>query len=120
MKLAKVTFMLATVALLGAGCSEQGGSGSSKLIEKPQVTVENGAFTPEVLNAFGRVSDIQVSPDEKSVVLISTVKYGKTAQDHHPDLDKTKARIIDDLMYKQNLRHGFRYIISWARLTARR
>ena len=51
MKLAKVTFMLATVALLGAGCSEQGGSGSSKLIEKPQVTVENGAFTPEVLNA---------------------------------------------------------------------
>ncbi|MBR1476280.1 MAG: S9 family peptidase [Muribaculaceae bacterium] len=197
MKLAQVTTMLATVALLGAGCGEQGGSGSSKLIEKPQVTVENGQFTPEVLNAFGRVSDAQVSPDgkkilygisyvsveenksnrelwvmdidgqnakqltktansesnavwmdggnkiafvykddkegavpqmwvmdadgggrkcvsdmengiegfvlspdEKSVVLISTVKYGKTAQDHHPDLDKTKARIIDDLMYK--------------------
>ena len=68
MKLAKVTTMLATVALLGAGCSEQGGSGSSKLIEKPQVTVENGQFTPEVLNAFGRVSDAQVSPDGKKIL----------------------------------------------------
>ena len=66
MKLAKVSIMLATVALLSTGCSDQGGS--SKLIEKPQVTVENGEYTPEVLNAFGRVSDVQVSPDGKQVL----------------------------------------------------
>ncbi len=196
MKLLKTIIMLSTAALLSTGCSEQGG-GSSTLIEKPEVKLENGHFTPEVLNAFGRVSDPVVSPDgtkvlygvqymsvaenkgnrelwvadlngdnakrltktpnsesnavwfdggkriafvykdnkegavpqmwvmdadggnrkcvsnmengiegfvlspdEKKVALISTVKYGKTAQDHHPDLDKTEARIIDDLMYK--------------------
>ena len=194
MKFVKATLMLATVATLTTSCGQQSGS---KLIEKPNVTVENKQFTPELLNALGRVSDPQVSPDgtkilygityqdveqnkgnrelwvmdangenaqqltrtvnsesnavwmdggnkiafvykddkegavpqmwvmnadglgrkcvsdmengvegfvlspdESKVVLISTVKYGKTAQDHHPDLDKTKARIIDDLMYK--------------------
>ena len=197
MNLLKATMMLSTMALIAASCSDQGGS-SSKLIDKPDVKIENKHFSPEVLNAFGRVSDPQVSPDgtkvlygvqymsveenkgnrelwvmdingdnakkltstpnsesnavwidggnkiafiykdeknddaapqlwvmnadggdrkcvsemengiegfvispdETKVVLISTVKYGKTAQDHHPDLDKTKARIIDDLMYK--------------------
>ena len=190
--------MLTTVALIGgAGCADNGDK-DALLIGKPQVTVENGQFTPELLNALGRVSDPQVSPDgtrilygvtyqsieqnkgnrelwvtdvdgtapvqltftpnsesnavwimggtkiafvyrdehrpdakpqmwvmdadgshrvcvsdlengvegfvmspdETHVVLITTVKYGKTAQDHHPDLDKTNARIIDDLMYK--------------------
>ena len=188
--------MLSTVALLATGCQQ--GSEIAKLIDKPEVKIENKQFTPEVLNAFGRVSDPQVSPDgtrllygvqymsieqnkgnrelwvsdingegavrltttpnseqnavwikgglmiafiykdeadenatpqlwtmkadgtsrkcvsniengiegfvispdETKIVLISTVKYGKTAQDHYPDLDKTKARIIDDLMYK--------------------
>ena len=183
MKFVKATLMLATVATLTTSCGQQSGS---KLIEKPNVTVENKQFTPELLNALGRVSDPQVSPDgtkilygityqdveqnkgnrelwvmdangenaqqltrtdnsetnavgmdggnkiaivykddkegavpqmwvmnadgsgrkcvsdmengvegfvlspdESKVVLISTVKYGKTAQDHHPDLDKT-------------------------------
>ena len=197
MNLLKSTIMLSTVALLATGCGKQGGD-IAKLIEKPELTIENKQFTPEVLNAFGRVSDVQVSPDGtrvlygvqymsveqnkgnrelwvaditgenairltvspnseqnavwinggtmiafiykdesdenatpqlwtmkadgtgrkcvsnvengiegfvispdgQKIVLISTVKYGKTAQDHHPDLDKTKARIIDDLMYK--------------------
>lgn len=189
--------MLSAVAMLSVGCNQSGGN-IAKLIEKPDIKIENKLFTPEVLNAFGRVSDAQVSPDGtrvlygvqymsveqnkgnrelwvaditgenairltvtpnseqnavwinggtmiafiykdendedatpqlwtmkadgtgrkcvsqvengiegfvispdgQKIVLISTVKYGKTAQDHHPDLDKTKARIIDDLMYK--------------------
>ena len=78
--------MLATVALLGAGCSEQGGSGSSKLIEKPQVTVENGQFTPEVLNAFGRVSDAQVSPDGKKILYgITYVSVAENTADEARD-----------------------------------
>ena len=189
---------MATMAALLtlAGCNQVGDT--AMLIGKPDVKVENGKFTPEVLNSFGRVSNPQVSPDgtrvlygvtymsieqnkgncelwvadingqnaipltvtpnsesnavwidggariafiykdesdenatpqlwvmnadgskracvsqmengiegflispdQTKVILISTVKYGKTAQDYHPDLDKTKARVIDDLMYR--------------------
>ena len=40
------------------------------------------------------------SPDEKKVLFISNVKYGKTVTDTYPDLDKANAIIVDDLMYK--------------------
>ena len=196
MKIFKLTAMASIIAL-GLTACEGAGSGDDNIIERPQVTIENGHMTPEVLNSLGRVSDPQVSPDgkkilygvafasieqnksntelwvmnidgtdsvrltttpnsesnarwidggkkiafiykdskdgakpqlwmmdadggnrrclsemengvegfafspdEKKVVLISTVKYGKTPQDHYPDLDKANARIIDDLMYK--------------------
>ena len=189
------TMMMATAIALSAaatGCGDE--NADAPIIGKPDVTVENGRFTPELLNSLGRVGGVQLSPDgskvlygvtyysveqnkgncelhvmnadgsddititntasseggatwidggkriaftykqgertqlwvmnadgsgrkcvteleggvdgfvfspdEKHVVLISQVKYGKTAQDHHPDLDKANARIIDDLMYK--------------------
>ncbi len=41
-----------------------------------------------------------ISPDEKKVVLVSTVQYGKTVQDIYPDMEKSDARIIDDMMYR--------------------
>ena len=190
----KTTIMASMLALMGvAACNNA--SDDAPLIEKPQVTVENGQFTPELLNSLGRVSDPKVSPDgkkilyavsyesieqnkgnrelwvmdadgknpvritktknsegnavwinegkqiaftyrdgeaktqmwvmdadgsnrkcvseleegvdgfvlspdEKRVVLISQVKWAKTSQDFHPDMDKSSARIIDDLMYK--------------------
>lgn len=64
-----------------------------------------------VMNADGsnrqKVTDIEngiegflLSPDEKQVILISTVKYARTPQDVYPDLPKANARIVDDLMYK--------------------
>ncbi len=40
------------------------------------------------------------SPDEKKVLFICNVKYGKTVTDEYPDLNKANAFIIDDLMYK--------------------
>ncbi len=186
--------IMATSIALAAGMTACTDTDDAPIIEKPQVTVENGQFTPELLNSLGRVGGVQVSPDgtrvlygityydiaqnkgncelhvmnidgtddrrithtassesgamwldggkkiafvykqgertqlwvmdadgtgrtcltdleggvdgflfspdEKHVVLISRVKYGKTAQDHHPDLQKANARIIDDLMYK--------------------
>ncbi|MBQ0115056.1 MAG: S9 family peptidase [Bacteroidales bacterium] len=41
-----------------------------------------------------------ISPDEKRIVIVSTVKYGKDIADYHPDMKESKARIIDDLMYR--------------------
>ena len=69
--------------------------------------------TPQLwtMNADGGgrncVSDIEdgiegfiFSPDEKRVVMISQVKYGQTAQDLYPDLEKTTGKVYDDMMYK--------------------
>ena len=54
-----------------------------------------------------QVSDVEngvggflFSPDGKKVVLISNVKYARTAQDIYPDLPKATGRVVDDLMYK--------------------
>ncbi len=40
------------------------------------------------------------SPDEKHIILISTIKFARTAEDVYPDLPKASGRLIDDLMYK--------------------
>ncbi|MBO7466929.1 MAG: S9 family peptidase [Bacteroidaceae bacterium] len=40
------------------------------------------------------------SPDGKKVLLVMTVQNGPTTADKYPDLDKSKGRIITDLMYK--------------------
>ncbi|MCH5325623.1 MAG: S9 family peptidase [Duncaniella sp.] len=40
------------------------------------------------------------SPDGTKVIVVSTVKYAREAQDVYPDLPKASGRIIDDLMYK--------------------
>ena len=195
MKLTRITIMASLI--VGVSALTSCGGGGGKLIDRPETKVENGQFTPELLNALGRVSDPQLSPDgkkilygvayediaenksnrelwvmdtdggnatrltetpnsesnplwldggnkiafiykdtkegakpqlwvmnadgsgrkqvsdlengvegvlfspdEKQVLLISTVKYGETPQDIYPDLDKANARIIDDMMYK--------------------
>ena len=45
---------------------------NGKLIEKPEVKVENGKLTPEILEAFGRVSEATPSPDGKKVAFTLT------------------------------------------------
>lgn len=69
---------------------------------KPQMWVMNadGSNRHVVSNLENGVSGFKVSPDGKKVVVVSTVKYGRTAQDVYPDLTKATGRLIDDLMYK--------------------
>ena len=50
-KLSKLTTMAMVMALGLAACDK---GEEAPLIEQPQVKVENGQMTPEVLNAFGR------------------------------------------------------------------
>ncbi len=38
------------------------------LIGKSEITVENGIMTPEVLYSFGRIGDVQVSPDRSKIL----------------------------------------------------
>lgn len=188
----KGTIIMAS--FLAAAGTMQAGQENAEIISKPAYEVKNGQFTPELIEAFGRVSDPQVSPDkkkilynvefvslsankgnkelwvmdidgknatqitktaeselnavwinggkqiaflskaeqglqlfvmdadgqnrkqistvekglggflfspdEKKILFIGNVKYGKTAVDIYPNLDKANVYIVDDLMYK--------------------
>ncbi|MDR2684268.1 MAG: S9 family peptidase [Prevotellaceae bacterium] len=59
-------FIIMTMAVALAACSKS--SNEEKLIEKYEIKIENGRMTPEVLWAFGRLSDAQVSKDGKKIV----------------------------------------------------
>ena len=58
--------------LAAVSCSKDK-EGDEKIIGKPDVKVENGMLTPEVLESFGQVSEATPSPDGKRVIF--TVKY---------------------------------------------
>lgn len=72
---------------------------------------ENGAPQLWIMNADGSdrkcltslkngVEGFLFSPDEKSVMVISSVKYERKADDVYPDLPDATGRIIDDMLYK--------------------
>ena len=50
-----------------AGCKGDSQSGE-KIIEKPDVQIVDGKLTPEVLEAFGRISEAHPSPDGSRIV----------------------------------------------------
>jgi dipeptidyl aminopeptidase/acylaminoacyl peptidase len=52
-----------------------------------------------------KVSEVEMngfhySPDGKQLLFCQDVKFGQKASEHYPDLPKTEARVIDDLMYR--------------------
>ncbi len=68
----------------------------------PQLWVMNadGSGRKQVSNVEKGIEGFLFSPDQKKVLIISTVKYAQTAADIYPDLPKATGRVIDDLMYK--------------------
>ena len=58
--------ILAMLTLLAA-CSKKESDRSIKIIGKPDIKVENGRFTPEVLWSLGRLGEMTVSPDGKQI-----------------------------------------------------
>ncbi len=70
--------------------------------DKNQVWVMNadGSGRTCVSAVDNGVYGFVVSPDESKIVLISNVKYSRTAEEIYPDLPKATGRVIDDLMYK--------------------
>ncbi|MBR5030729.1 MAG: S9 family peptidase, partial [Muribaculaceae bacterium] len=75
----------------------------SKEDSKTQVWVmkADGTGRKPVSEMENGVEGFSISPDGNKIILISTVKYGKTQPtDNYPDLDKANARLIDDMMYK--------------------
>ena len=69
---------------------------------KPQIFVMNadGSGRKQLSNVPNGVEGFLLSPDEKKIAVISTVKAGQTTADLYPELSKASGRIVDDLMYK--------------------
>lgn len=67
--------MLLPVAL--TACSDKDG-GKDVIIEKPDLKIENGLMTPEILEGLGRVSDPTPSPDGKLIAY--TVAYSNVEE----------------------------------------
>ena len=67
-----------------------------------QVWVMNadGSGRKAVSNFEKNVEGFVISPDGENILVISTVKFAKSAGDIYPDLPKATGRVIDDLMYK--------------------
>lgn len=55
----------ATMVACGADKTKED---NAPLIGKSEIKVEQGVMTPEVLHSFGRVTDIQVSPDKSKIL----------------------------------------------------
>ncbi|MDE5713674.1 MAG: peptidase S9, partial [Muribaculaceae bacterium] len=66
----KLTFTMGSILLplaLG-GCQNNSTQSDNKVIEKPNVQIVDGRMTPEVLEAFGRVSSPTPSPDGTKII----------------------------------------------------
>lgn len=61
--------MLLPLALTSCG---EGEKSDDKIIEKPDIKVENGMLTPEVLESFGRIKEATPSPDGKKIAFTLT------------------------------------------------
>ena len=75
----KIVAVITMVTMMACNSAEQKNEDSRNVsspatfIGKPDVKIENGQITPEVLWAFGRVGNVTVSPDGKRVAY--TVTY---------------------------------------------
>src|SRR5574344_2297989 len=76
MNLSKLSIMASLLALVATSCNSE--SKNEKIIEQPEVKIENGQFTPEALMALGVVTDPKISPDGKKILY--GVKYESVEQ----------------------------------------
>lgn len=61
-------YCMAALITLSACGDQKNTTEEGNVIGKSQIEVKNGILTPEVLNSFGRLSDVQVSPDGKKLL----------------------------------------------------
>ena len=63
-----ISIMASVLSLVTVTSCDTVKSGSEEIIEKPEYTVVDGKFTPELLEAFGRVASPVVSPDGTKIL----------------------------------------------------
>jgi dipeptidyl aminopeptidase/acylaminoacyl peptidase len=61
---------------------------------------QDGSGKNQISDVDGGITGLAFSPDGKNVLFTKEVQIDPTTQDLYPDLPKSDARIIDDLMYR--------------------
>ncbi|MDE5878368.1 MAG: S9 family peptidase [Muribaculaceae bacterium] len=75
----KLTLTMSSVLVTAAVCScNKEKQSQDVIIEAPEVEIVDGMLTPEVLEAFGRVSEALPSPDGKTIIF--TLTYESISQ----------------------------------------
>ena len=69
----KKTLLTAAAATLVLAACQSNQSSADKVVEKPQVAVQDGRFTPEVMWSLSVMSEYAVSPDGSQV--LHTLRY---------------------------------------------
>ncbi len=69
----KKTLLTAAAATLALAACQSNQTSADKVVEKPQVAVQDGRFTPEVMWSLGVMSEYAVSPDGSQV--LHTLRY---------------------------------------------
>ena len=69
----KKLFIAITLLTLICGCMKKQDQNNEKVIGKPEIQVQDGRFTPEVMWALGKMGEKSVSPDGKQIAY--TVTY---------------------------------------------
>ena len=71
-------------------------SGSSQLWEMRK----DGKKRKQLTRYSSDIEAFSLSPDEKKILFVSQVQYGKRVKDIYPDLPLSSGKVIDDVMYK--------------------
>ena len=98
--------MLLPVAL--SGCQSSGSQSDGSVIERPDIQITDGMFSPEVLEAFGRISDAHPSPDGSKIIFTlayESIKENKSnAEIYSMDADgKNMVRLTTTASSESNL-----------------
>lgn len=104
--------IICTALLTGCNGEKQGdASGLGSIIGKVSPTIENGLMTPEVLHSFGRIGNVQVSPN-KEELLYHVVYVDIEANKTNTEILKMKVDGSDkkQLTYTNNHESGAQWI----------
>lgn len=81
----KLISLIMATALITGCCTEK----AEKAIQKSNIKVENGRFTPEAMHSLGKLSDPQLSPDKTKIL------YGVTYTDINENLNNRELFIMN-------------------------
>ena len=84
----RISAIMAAMAITGTAltsCSESNATqdGESAIIGKNEIKIEGGLMTPEALWAMGRIGEVSVSPDGKSIVYGVSYYSVEKNKSHH-------------------------------------
>lgn len=105
----KLTLTMSALCALSAAVSCSKDAANEEIIEKPDIEIQNGMITPEVLEAFGRINEAVPSPDGTKIMFTlayESIQLNKSnAEIYSMDADgKNMTRLTKSAGSESNIR----------------